>query len=60
MIREKQNEQDEQLKCPDCQAPLKQRRTRKPDKCEMLCGGCGQIFDVCHPDTAQMLKQQSR
>ena len=48
-----------ELKCPDCRAPLKRRRTRNPDECEMLCGGCGQIFDVCHIETAAMLKKQS-
>jgi len=47
------------LKCPDCRAPLKQRRARNPDKCEMVCGGCGQIFDVCDLETAEMLKKQS-
>ena len=47
------------LKCPDCQAKLKQRRSRTPDKCEMLCGGCGQIFDVCDLETVDMLKRQS-
>jgi hypothetical protein len=45
-----------ELKCPDCQAVLKQRRSRKADACEMLCGGCGQVFDVCDLDTAVKLK----
>jgi hypothetical protein len=46
----------QELKCPDCQAVLKQRRSRKADACEMLCGGCGQVFDVCDLDTAVKLK----
>ena len=45
------------LKCPECRATLKQRRTRKPDACEMICGGCGQIFDVCDLETVQTLKE---
>jgi hypothetical protein len=49
----------EELKCPDCRAPLKRRRTRNADECEMLCGGCGQIFDVCDFETAELLKKQS-
>ncbi len=53
-------EKELELKCPECRAPLKRRRTRNPDECEMLCGGCGQTFDVCHPETAQKLKEQSR
>ncbi len=45
------------LVCPDCRAELTRRRTRKPDACEMLCGGCGQIFDVCDLETVEKLKQ---
>jgi len=45
------------LVCPDCRAELSRRRTRNPDVCEMLCGGCGQIFDVCDLDTVDKLKQ---
>jgi len=45
------------LVCPDCRAELSRRRTRNPDACEMLCGGCGQIFDVCDLDTVDKLKQ---
>ena len=26
------------------------------DQCEMVCGGCGQIFDVCDTDTVDRLK----
>lgn len=51
------NKQD--LKCPECRASLKQRRTRNPDECEMICGGCGQMFDVCDLDTLDSLKRQS-
>jgi len=47
------------LKCPECRAQLKERRSRTPDKCEMICGGCGQIFDVCDIETLDALKKQS-
>jgi hypothetical protein len=47
------------LKCPECRAPLKKRRLRTPDKCEMICGGCGKIFDVCDLETLDALKEQS-
>ena len=46
----------EDLKCPECRAVLKRRRSRKVDACEMVCGGCGQIFDVCDADTLEDLK----
>ena len=46
------------LKCPECRAELKRRRSRKADQCEMVCGGCGQIFDVCDMDTVDQLKTQ--
>jgi len=59
MSPDKEKEEFE-LKCPECRAPLKRRRTRTPDQCEMLCGGCGQTFDVCHPEKARLLKKQSR
>ena len=49
----------ENLKCPECRATLKKRRTRNPDACEMVCGGCGQMFDVCDIDTATALKKRS-
>ena len=39
------------FKCPECRAPLKQRRSRKPNECELVCGGCGAMFDVCDLDT---------
>ena len=47
----------EQLKCPECRAELKRRRSRRVDACEMICGGCGQSFDVCDLDTVDKLKQ---
>ena len=47
----------ENLVCPDCRAALTRRRSRNPDVCEMLCGGCGQIFDVCDLETVDKLKQ---
>lgn len=54
-------DQDKQLnlRCPECRASLKQRRTRNPDKCEMVCGGCGQMFDVCDLETIEILKKHS-
>lgn len=47
------------LRCPECRAELKERRSRKPDKCEMICGGCGKSFDVCNLETLDALKKQS-
>jgi hypothetical protein len=58
-LNEKNQGKKSDLKCPECQAVLKQRRTRKPDACEMVCGGCGQMFDVCNIETLQTLKEQS-
>jgi hypothetical protein len=43
-------------KCPECRAELKRRRSRNADACEMVCGGCGQIFDVCDMNTVARLK----
>ena len=43
------------LKCPECQAQLKRRRSRNADECEMICGGCGQSFDVCSKDSLAAL-----
>jgi hypothetical protein len=54
--RTESNEQTQDLKCPECRAELKRRRSRKADPCEMVCGGCGQIFDVCDMDTVDRLK----
>jgi hypothetical protein len=47
------------LRCPECRAQLKERRSRTPDKCEMVCGGCGKSFDVCDLETLDALKKQS-
>jgi hypothetical protein len=47
------------LKCPDCRAFLKRRRSRKADVCEMVCGGCGKIFDVCDKKQLEELKESS-
>jgi hypothetical protein len=49
----------QKLKCPECRADLKRRRSRKADACEMVCGGCGQIFDVCDMDTVAELKKEA-
>lgn len=54
---EDQQEQGLNLRCPECRAPLKKRKTRKPDECEMVCGGCGQMFDVCDLETVEKLKK---
>jgi len=51
--------QSQDLKCPECRAELKRRRSRKADACEMVCGGCGQIFDVCDVNTVDQLKKQT-
>ncbi len=53
-----QDKSREDLKCPECGMPLKRRRTRTPDECEMLCGGCGKQFDVCDGETLAELKQR--
>jgi hypothetical protein len=47
------------LKCPECRFALKPRRARVVDKCELVCGGCGQIFDVCDLDTLTRLQKQT-
>ncbi len=46
------------LRCPTCRAALKRRRSRNADACEMVCGGCGEVFDVCDPHTVAQLKPQ--
>jgi hypothetical protein len=51
-------EAKDDLRCPECRALLKQRRTRKPDACEMICGGCGKMFDVCDDGTLEDLKHK--
>ena len=45
------------LRCPECRALLKRRRSRTPDKCEMVCGGCGKSFDACDLETLDALKK---
>ena len=47
------------LRCPECRAELKRRRSRAADQCEMICGGCGQMFDVCDADTVEALRKGS-
>ena len=59
MAEKKQHESQPVVKCPECRARLKKRRTRNPDSCEMVCGGCGQMFDMCNLETAEMLRKQS-
>jgi len=49
-------EATEDLRCPECSAVLKKRRSRRADACEMLCGVCGRPFDVCDPETKDRLK----
>jgi len=46
------------LKCPECRYPLKKRRSRTPDACEMICGGCGKQFDICDGDTLTSLQEE--
>jgi hypothetical protein len=60
-MREKieSNDQIMGLKCPECRAELKRRRSRNADACEMVCGGCGELFDVCDLDTVAKLKKQA-
>ena len=48
----------EALHCPECRYPLKKRRTRTPDACEMVCGGCGRQFDICDVDTLSELRAE--
>jgi hypothetical protein len=38
---------------------LKKRRGRRSDACELVCGGCGRVFDVCDLETLDALKKQS-
>ena len=53
----KKGKEDPKFKCPECRAPLKQRRARKVNECELVCGGCGAMFDVCDLDTVDKLKK---
>jgi peptide subunit release factor 1 (eRF1) len=48
-----------ELKCPTCHYALKRRRGRQTDACEMLCGGCGRVFDVCDLDTLEEIEEHS-
>ncbi len=57
-MREKNQDDKLNLRCPECRASLSRRRTRTPDECEMICGGCGQMFDVCDLETVETLKKQ--
>ena len=50
------SEKGENPKCPDCHATLKERRGRRTDECELVCGGCGRVFDVCDLGTLEALK----
>jgi hypothetical protein len=50
-------DKNDHLRCPECRATLKKRKTRRPDECEMICGGCGQMFDVCDLETVEKLKK---
>jgi hypothetical protein len=34
------------LRCSECRALLKRRRSQTPDKCEMVCGGCVQEYHL--------------
>jgi hypothetical protein len=54
------HENDLHLKCPECRHPLKRRRSRNPDECELVCGGCGRRFDICDLETLDRLKRNSR
>ncbi len=50
-------DKSDNLHCPECRALLKKRKTRNPDECEMVCGGCGQTFDICDLETVEKLKK---
>lgn len=56
---ERQSDDARDLKCPDCRARLKKRRARRSDECELVCGGCGRLFNVCDLETLERLKNQS-
>jgi hypothetical protein len=57
--REPRQLAEKELACPTCKAYLKKRRARKPDVCEMICGGCGEIFDICELETADKLRNSA-
>jgi hypothetical protein len=60
MNSDKRDINSDQLKCPECRAVLKRRRSRKADACEMVCGGCGKIFDVCDTKQLDALKDSTK
>jgi len=45
-----------ELRCLGCRSQFKERRSHTPDKCEMICGGCGQSFDLSDLETLDALK----
>jgi hypothetical protein len=51
---------NDELRCPECRAALKQRRTRKPDACEMICGACGRMFDICDSGTLEEIQKEGK
>ena len=59
MSTEEEDAKTPAFKCPECRQPLKKRRTRTPDECELLCGGCGASFDICDLETVDRLKRES-
>jgi len=36
-VESKKEKEDPKFKCPECHSPLKQRRSRKVNKCELIC-----------------------
>ena len=58
MSKKPEDSEKQDLRCPECRQPLKRRRTRTPDQCEMVCGGCGASFDVCDQQTLERLKKE--
>jgi hypothetical protein len=59
-VDDRQTDDTGGIKCPDCRAKLKKRRGRRSDTCEVVCGGCGRVFDICDWETLEALKKQSR
>jgi Trm112p-like protein len=58
-VKDRQPETTHNLKCPECHAQLKKRRSRRSDKCEMVCGGCGRVFDICDLETLEKLDSRA-
>ena len=54
----KKGDEKVKLKCPECRAPLKQRKIRKPNECELICGGRGATFDTCDLKTVDRLQKE--